>query len=178
MSHRYPTEVFWSDEDEGFIALARDLPGCSAFGETRLEALDELGNAIEAWIVAARGAGNPIPAPSQPSVDSRFSGKVLLRMPKTLHAKLSAEAERENVSLNQLAVFLLTDASAKHEVRKVITDTVGGIVRQMFVANQRSTHQAGTAGLAKMIDVSKNVFSTTTINYRPNPVETLVRLEA
>ena len=34
----YLVEVFWSDADEGFIAIAPDLPGCSAFGETPDEA--------------------------------------------------------------------------------------------------------------------------------------------
>jgi len=60
----YPAEVFWSDEDEGWIAVAPNLPGCSAFGESRPEALAELESAIEAWIEAARAAGNAIPAPS------------------------------------------------------------------------------------------------------------------
>jgi predicted RNase H-like HicB family nuclease len=62
---RYPAHVFWSDEDNGYVALAPDLPGCSAFGETKFEALSELDDAIEAWIAAARAAGNPIPEPSK-----------------------------------------------------------------------------------------------------------------
>jgi predicted RNase H-like HicB family nuclease len=56
---RYPAHVFWSDDGNGFIALAPDLPGCSAFGESRFEALSELVDVIEAWIAAARAAGNP-----------------------------------------------------------------------------------------------------------------------
>jgi predicted RNase H-like HicB family nuclease len=72
---RYPANVFWSDEDEGFIAVAPDLPGCSAFGQTQEEALAELQDAISAWIEAARSAGNPIPAPSHPAAE-RHGGKV------------------------------------------------------------------------------------------------------
>jgi predicted RNase H-like HicB family nuclease len=60
----YPAEVFWSDEDERWIAVAPDLPGCSAFGESRPDALRELEAAIEAWIEAANAAGNSIPEPS------------------------------------------------------------------------------------------------------------------
>ena len=63
-THRYPAHVFWSEEDEGFIAIATDLPGCSAFGDTQDEALKQLQDAIAAWIGAQRSAGNPVPAPS------------------------------------------------------------------------------------------------------------------
>ncbi|MBC7585067.1 type II toxin-antitoxin system HicB family antitoxin [Tardiphaga sp. vice352] len=66
-AQRYPAHVFYSEEDEGFIAIAPDLPGCSAFGDTQEEAVGELRDAIVAWQMAARQAGNPVPEPSQPS---------------------------------------------------------------------------------------------------------------
>ena len=69
-AERYPAQVFYSDEDEGFVALATDLPGCSAFGDTQEEAIRELRNAIVAWQLAAAKAGNPIPEPS------KISGKI------------------------------------------------------------------------------------------------------
>jgi predicted RNase H-like HicB family nuclease len=102
---RYPSRIFWSEEDEGFIAEAADLPGCSAFGETAEEAIRELEDAKAAWIEAARAAGNPIPAPS---TQIQASGKVLLRMPKNLHAHLAHSAAREHVSLNQYIVSVLS----------------------------------------------------------------------
>lgn len=61
---RYFAQIFWSDEDGGFIAVAPDLPGCSAFGASRQAALVELEIAIAAWKEAAANAGNPIPQPS------------------------------------------------------------------------------------------------------------------
>jgi antitoxin HicB len=61
---RYLVEVFWSDEDEGYIAVVPDLPGCSAFGRTPEEAVHEIGDAIEALIEACRAAGDPVPAPT------------------------------------------------------------------------------------------------------------------
>ena len=63
-THRYPAHVLWSENDKGFIAVAPDLPGCSALAETQQKALDELQDAIHAWIEAARAARNPIPVPS------------------------------------------------------------------------------------------------------------------
>ncbi|WP_295409106.1 type II toxin-antitoxin system HicB family antitoxin [uncultured Thiocystis sp.] len=61
---KYLIEVFWSDEDQGFIAIAPDLPGCSAFGETAAEAVRELEDAESAWIEACQSSGDPIPAPT------------------------------------------------------------------------------------------------------------------
>jgi antitoxin HicB len=61
---KYLIEVFWSDEDQGFIAITPDLPGCSAFGETATEAVRELEDAQAAWIEACRASGDPIPEPT------------------------------------------------------------------------------------------------------------------
>ncbi|MDM7461124.1 MAG: type II toxin-antitoxin system HicB family antitoxin [bacterium] len=59
----YHINIFYSEEDEGYIADIPDLPGCSAFGETPEEALQEVQIAKQAWLAAARDAGKPIPAP-------------------------------------------------------------------------------------------------------------------
>ena len=109
---KYPLEVFWSDEDEGYIAIAPDLPGCSAWGESEAEALGEIHHAVAAWLEAAKKAGNPIPPPTMP-VNS--SGKFLMRMPKRLHADLTRAAKREGVSLNQYVLYLLAGKHAADE---------------------------------------------------------------
>jgi antitoxin HicB len=105
----YPVQIFWSEEDEGFVAIVPDLPGCSAFGDTAEEALRESEDAIAAWIEAASKAGNAIPAPSQLPLQKKYSGKVLLRMPQSLHGKLCRAADEEGISLNQFMVYLLTE---------------------------------------------------------------------
>lgn len=56
---RYLIEVFWSDEDKGYIAVVPDLPGCSAWGATPEEAIRE----IQEVMVACRQSGDPIPEP-------------------------------------------------------------------------------------------------------------------
>jgi predicted RNase H-like HicB family nuclease len=124
---QYPVEVFWSDEDEGFIAVAPDLPGCSAWGVDQPEALRQLSDAIEAWIEAARAAGNPVPTPSRPADPERFSGKFLLRLPKSLHASLARRAQSEGVSLNQYTVLLLASSITTAEQKNYPVRTSLGV---------------------------------------------------
>ncbi len=59
----YHINVFYSEEDEGYIADIPDLKYCSAFGETPEEALHEVLIAKEAWIEAAQANGKPVPPP-------------------------------------------------------------------------------------------------------------------
>ena len=65
--NKYPIEIFWSEEDEGYIAVAPDLPGCSAWGRTEQEAVLELHDARDAWILACNKAGEAVPEPSKSS---------------------------------------------------------------------------------------------------------------
>jgi predicted RNase H-like HicB family nuclease len=130
-ANKYPAQVFFSEEDEGFIAVAPDLPGCSAFGATQEEALTELQTAIEVWAEAATKAGNPVPAPSNPHIEPLPSGKVLVRMPRTLHQQLIDRASFEGTSLNQLVIMLL---SAGVSVRTVATGQAARGVAMMAVA--------------------------------------------
>ena len=59
----YHINIFYSEEDEGYIADIPDLQGCSAFGATPVEALSEVEQAKAAWLEAAQVEGKPIPAP-------------------------------------------------------------------------------------------------------------------
>jgi predicted RNase H-like HicB family nuclease len=59
----YHINVFYSEEDEGYIADIPDLKHCSAFGTTPEEAVREVLMAKSAWLEAARSAGKPIPRP-------------------------------------------------------------------------------------------------------------------
>ena len=65
--HRYPVTIFYSEEDRGYIAVAPDLKGCSAFGDTPQEALMELETAIDIWLTVARQDSTPIPEPTRMS---------------------------------------------------------------------------------------------------------------
>lgn len=59
----YHINVFFSEEDGGYIADIPDLQYCSAFGSSPEEALREVLVAKEAWLEAARSSGKPVPEP-------------------------------------------------------------------------------------------------------------------
>ena len=59
----YHINIFYSEDDAGYIADIPDLQSCSAFGETPEEALQEVLKAKQAWLAAARSSRKPIPEP-------------------------------------------------------------------------------------------------------------------
>ena len=63
MTNKYEIIIFWSDEDNAFIADVPELPGCMAHGDTQDAALSNAQSAIELWIETAREFGDPIPQP-------------------------------------------------------------------------------------------------------------------
>ena len=63
--YRYSVTIFWSEEDHAYIAVADELEGCSAWGETREEALKEVKSAMELWLQVAREQGDPLPEPKK-----------------------------------------------------------------------------------------------------------------
>lgn len=100
-------KVISGDAEEGFLIEVPDLPGCMTAGETVAEAVEMLQEAMQLWLMAHLEDGLPIPEPSQ---ERAYNGKLLVRMPKTLHRRLIERAEDEGVSANQLAVALLAKA--------------------------------------------------------------------
>lgn len=61
--HKYEIILYWSNEDEVFVAEVPELPGCMAHGDTTESALANAHQAIQLWIDTAREFGDPIPEP-------------------------------------------------------------------------------------------------------------------
>jgi predicted RNase H-like HicB family nuclease len=91
-----------------YFATVQEFDGCMSHGNTYEEAFQNIREAMEGWIETKLGNGFPVPEPSN---ESQYSGKFLLRLPKTLHARLALEAEKEGVSLNQYALYRLSTAT-------------------------------------------------------------------
>ena len=63
MNTKYEIIIFWSKEDNAFIAEVPELPGCMADGSTYQEALRNAGRVIDEWIETAEEIGRAIPSP-------------------------------------------------------------------------------------------------------------------
>ncbi|MDQ1590475.1 MAG: hypothetical protein QOG71_1102 [Pyrinomonadaceae bacterium] len=59
--HKYEIIIYWSNEDELFVAEVPELPGCIAHGDTQATALANANDAIQLWIDTAEEFGDPIP---------------------------------------------------------------------------------------------------------------------
>lgn len=95
----YSIEVV-RDEGEGFsgwFARVVELPGCMTQAETLEELEGMIQDAMRAWIETALEDGAPIPEPRK---EEAYSGKFVVRIPKSLHRDLAEAAEKEGVSLN------------------------------------------------------------------------------
>jgi RNA polymerase sigma-B factor len=95
-----------------WIASVEELSGCVARGRTPDEAVQRLRPVMEEWVSEAMAEGREIPAPRAAPT---HSGRLLLRMPQTLHAELARAADREGVSLNQCIVDMLAGARPEHQ---------------------------------------------------------------
>ncbi|MBW4554886.1 MAG: type II toxin-antitoxin system HicB family antitoxin [Trichormus sp. ATA11-4-KO1] len=65
MNLRYEINLYWSKEDQAFIAEVPELPGCAADGETYQEALQNVEVIMQEWIETAQELGRLIPEPKQ-----------------------------------------------------------------------------------------------------------------
>ena len=108
-TNKYPLQVRALSDAEGggYLATVLDLPGCIGDGETETEAIADARAAIDAWIKVAEEFGDLIPKPSQ--LD-QYSGKFVIRIPKSLHMRVAELARREGVSLNQFVLTSLAEA--------------------------------------------------------------------
>src|SRR3990172_4214980 len=86
------------EEGGTWFARVLELPGCMTEGDTPEEAADMILDAMAGWIEVALEDGRPIP---EPQSTEDYSGRFVVRVPRTLHQQLVEAAQREGVSLNQ-----------------------------------------------------------------------------
>ncbi len=108
---RYRIELFWSREDERFVATAPQFGHrVRAFGSTPGEALRGLEAVLQTVEARYRQEGRRLPK------GPGYSGQLRVRLPRSLHAALASAARREGVSLNTLIVSYLSERAGDDSV--------------------------------------------------------------
>jgi len=95
----YTIEVIKDESEEysGWFARVVELPGCMTQADTFTELSEMIQEAMTAWIETALEDGEKIP---KPGLVEDYSGRFVIRIPRSLHKELMELAEREGVSLN------------------------------------------------------------------------------
>ena len=100
--------IAWSVADGCFVASVPLLPGCMSHGATVAEAAQNILEAAEGWLGSALRKGIPIPPPPH-----GMSGRMLVRIPKTLHEDITRRAELDGVSVNHWVTVALAEKVAR-----------------------------------------------------------------
>ncbi len=109
----YTMTVQYQDEQSGYyVAGYLELPDLTMTGSTPEEAIRELLLEAPEWFELNIKSGYKIPLPSRPS---KYSGRINFRMPKQLHAKVAAIAQKEGVSLNQYLLSAVAQAAGEDD---------------------------------------------------------------
>jgi len=117
---KYPV-LLYPAEEGGYVAEIEELSGCFTQGETLQEVMENIEDAKRAWIEAAYKMGQDIPLPR---TEEEYSGRILLRLPRSLHRRLAQAARREEVSLNQYIVSLLARREAQAELISTVKELI------------------------------------------------------
>jgi len=117
----YTIEVFRDDNQDhpGWVARVVELPGCITQGDTFSELGEMLEDVMRSWIQTALADGVEIP---EPRPAENYSGKFIVRVPKSLHRELAETAEREGVSLNAFVIAALSKAVGQSSPARIFAE--------------------------------------------------------
>ena len=103
----YPVRV-WREPEGYFVAVAPDVEGAIGTGDDAASAVADLEDALAAWFESAIVDGQALPEP-RVGPEQQYSGRFVLRVPKSLHRHLAERADDEGVSTNHLAATLIAE---------------------------------------------------------------------
>lgn len=115
MNLKYTTQIteIALEDGGGYLIEIPLLKGCVSDGETIAEALDNIKEAKEEWFKYMLENNLPIPEPTDVS---KYSGKFVVRIPKTLHKTISEQSKLEGLSLNQYVANSLAYVAGQKQV--------------------------------------------------------------
>ena len=120
LSLNYPVlvERFIDEEEVLYSAEIKELPGLIVYGETVAEVMEDIETAKEEWIEVNLELGRRIPEPRPKK--SEYSGRLTLRLPKSLHKEVAELSEDEGVSVNQCVVQLINSGLRENSFQEIL----------------------------------------------------------
>lgn len=105
MGLNYKIEVLKGEDTDGYVLHCPELTGCITCAETIAEGMRMIDDAKMCWFTACLEDGIAIPEPAKLE---DYSGQFKLRLPKSLHKRLSEKSAEEGISMNQYCLYLLS----------------------------------------------------------------------
>lgn len=145
---QYPIEAV-PDPQGGYLIRFPDLPGCLAQVETLDQVAAMARDVFTTWMEVSYEEGDEIPLPSYPE---EYSGKFVLRLPRSVHRSLAEEAKRDGVSLNTYASTLLAEQHGYKRIERQLTELSSCIaeLRIQFRYQGRIAPSRGNTGRATL----------------------------
>ncbi|MBQ9763621.1 MAG: type II toxin-antitoxin system HicB family antitoxin [Phascolarctobacterium sp.] len=115
MNLKYPTQIteIAVEDGGGYLVEIPLLKGCMSDGETIAEALENIKEAKEEWLTYMLANDLSIPEPTDAA---KYSGKFVVRIPKTLHKTISEQSKMEGLSLNQYVANSLAYVAGQKQI--------------------------------------------------------------
>jgi len=119
------SRVLIPEEDGTFSAEILEFPGCFAQGKTPNEAFSNLEKAAKVWLEASLAQGLNIPSPA---LNQSYSGKIALRIPRSLHKRAAQMAARDATSLNQFLITAIASRIGAEEYHTHLCNNFGNLL--------------------------------------------------
>ncbi|HKZ80541.1 MAG TPA: toxin-antitoxin system HicB family antitoxin [Pyrinomonadaceae bacterium] len=157
MANRYPFNIEWSEEDQEYVATCPAFPGLSAFGASEEEALKEGKIALAGFIETCEANNLSLP---EPAIRAASSGKLQLRLPKSLHGLATRMAALEDVSLNTYIADAVRARVAGEQVAKPIIEEL----RRQFAATRTEVASVMTVVQpAEYVETTREIYKEHTV---------------
>ncbi len=133
------------EEDAAWFARVVELPGCISEGDSAEDAAGMIQDAMAGWLELALDDGRAIP---EPKPREEYSGKFVVRVPRSLHRDLVEAAAREQVSLNQFIATELARAVGRPAAQPATVGRYPHPSSQPVSTEQRVFHDSGATEYA------------------------------
>jgi antitoxin HicB len=124
----YRMHLSFDTESDAWVVRYPELPGCVAHGDTPSAAIAEGEEAKALWIETVIEEGGEVP---EPKSETTYSGRLVLRLPRTLHEAAAEIADREGVSLNSYLIQLVSEGVERSGLRN-LCGLIEGSLRKLI----------------------------------------------